>query len=311
MAQTMSFNVRPYEPAYDFEDAYTLWRDCFHPAWKLDRAQFWSLLSTCPIRIAAERESRLIGLAAAQVNPDQHNAALALLMVSALERRQGIGRALHAAALDALRAKGVRNIQLAGGHGPFLWPGVPRDMPGAAAFFRAQGWAINESSYDLVRSLRDYTTPPVVLHRIGDITIRLATPAEAEGILTLEAREFPYWEAYYRKAIDNGEFGDLLAALDGETVIGCLQLFTAESNVANVVWKSLLGVDTGGLGAVGVAEAYRGRGIGLALVARASEILRARGVDNSHIGWTSIVDFYGKLGYRVWREYGMAWRQYE
>jgi GNAT superfamily N-acetyltransferase len=303
----MAFTIRPYEPAQDFEDAYALWRDCFHPAWKLDRAQFRGLLSACPIRFLAERDSRLIGLTAAQVNPDKSGGALALLMVNTLERRQGVGRALHAAALDGLR--GVRNIQLAGGHGPYLWPGVPRDLPGAAAFFQAQGWDINESSYDLARSLKDYTTPPEVLRRIGDIQIHLATPAQAEGILSLQSREFPYWEAYYRQAIDLQEYDDLVVALDGQNVIGCLQLFTAASDVSNIIWTELLGHDSGGLGAVGVAEAYRGRGIGLALVARASEILQARGVGNSHIGWTGLVDFYGKLGYQVWREYGMAWRE--
>jgi predicted N-acetyltransferase YhbS len=303
----MSFTIRPYDPAQEFEDAYALWRDCFHPGWKLDRAQFRGFLSTCPIRLVAIRDGRFAGMAAAQMNLD--SGALALLMVNALERRRGIGWALHTAALDALRTKGVHNIQLAGGHGPYLWSGVPRDLTTAIKFFQAEGWEITESSYDLVRSLKDYTTPPEVIDRTGDIQLRLATPAEAEGILTLEAREFPYWEAYYRKAIDNGEFDDLLIALDGEIVIGCLQLFTAASNVSNIIWTEMLGHDSGGLGAVGVAEAYRGRGIGLALVARASEILQARGVNNSHIGWTGLVAFYGKLGYTVWREYGMAWRE--
>jgi beta-N-acetylhexosaminidase len=306
----IDFNIHPYNPERDFENAYVLWRDCFHPDWKLDRGQFRGLLSTCPIRLVAIRDGRFAGMAAAQVNPDKAGGALALIMVNTLEQRRGIGSVLHDITIASLRAQ-VQHIQLGGGHGPYLWPGVPRNLPGAVEFFQHRNWNISESSYDLVRSLRDYTTSPEVLRRAGDINIRLATPVEAEGILALEAREFPYWEAYYRKALEEGAFDDLVVALDGQTVIGCLQLFTAASNVSNIVWTGLLGHDSGGLGAVGVAEAYRGRGVGLALVARASEILHARGVDNSHIGWTSLVDFYGKLGYRVWREYGMAWRKYE
>ena len=66
---------------------------------------------------------------------------------------------------------------------------------------------------------------------------------------------------------------------------------------ANVVWKTLLGDDLGGLGAVGAASSERGRGIGTALVALASEILRESGVGASLIDCTSLTDFYGRLGY--------------
>jgi hypothetical protein len=34
--------------------------------------------------------------------------------------------------------------------------------------------------------------------------------------------------------------------------------------------------------------------------------LRARNAKTSYLGWTWLVDWYGQLGYRVWREYKMA-----
>lgn len=44
------------------------------------------------------------------------------------------------------------------------------------------------------------------------------------------------------------------------------------------------------------------------MVARASEILRERGARYAHIGWTGLVDFYGRLGYAVWREFQISRR---
>jgi beta-N-acetylhexosaminidase len=64
----------------------------------------------------------------------------------------------------------------------------------------------------------------------------------------------------------------------------------------------------GALGTVGVAAARRGQGIGLALVARGSEILKEQGINQCHISWVVLLDFYGKLGYRTWRSYKMSWR---
>jgi predicted N-acetyltransferase YhbS len=59
------------------------------------------------------------------------------------------------------------------------------------------------------------------------------------------------------------------------------------------------------IGCVGVAPAVQGRGIGTALVVRASEILRDAGVRNCHIGWTTRESFYRRAGYRPWRRYAM------
>ena len=70
----------------------------------------------------------------------------------------------------------------------------------------------------------------------------------------------------------------------------------------------LLGDDMGGLACVGTAVAMRDCGIGTALCARATEILQQRGVGYSHVGWTWLLEFYGRLGYQPWREYRMSWQ---
>ncbi|MBV9470986.1 MAG: hypothetical protein JOZ57_17250, partial [Abitibacteriaceae bacterium] len=62
----------------------------------------------------------------------------------------------------------------------------------------------------------------------------------------------------------------------------------------------------GGLGPVGMAAAHRKRGLGLAITAMAVWNLKQRGVRQMAIDWTSLVDFYGKLGFSVWKRYLQA-----
>jgi GNAT superfamily N-acetyltransferase len=74
----------------------------------------------------------------------------------------------------------------------------------------------------------------------------------------------------------------------------------------DVRWKTLLGEDARAIGVVGVAAGARNRGIAHALVARASEIVRNRGVRHCFIGWAWVIGLYGELGCHVWQEYPMS-----
>ena len=70
---------------------------------------------------------------------------------------------------------------------------------------------------------------------------------------------------------------------------------------AYTVYEPTLGPAAATISCVGVAPQMEGRGIGTALVARASEILRDRGAGTCHIGWTVRESFYTRAGYRPWR----------
>jgi predicted N-acetyltransferase YhbS len=70
----------------------------------------------------------------------------------------------------------------------------------------------------------------------------------------------------------------------------------------------MLGPQAGTISCVGVAPDMQGRGIGSAMVARASEILRDNGTRTCHIGWTGRESFYIRAGYRPWRRYRMFHR---
>lgn len=60
----------------------------------------------------------------------------------------------------------------------------------------------------------------------------------------------------------------------------------------------------GGLGCVGTVPEFRRKGIGLAMVARVTEILADECFDVSYIHYTGVADWYAKLGYRTFAKWG-------
>lgn len=256
---------------------------------------------------------RVVGFVA--THPDRHGTGgnLSLLLVDSGHRRKDIGTALHDAALGHLREAGARSVVLGGG-GDYLWPGVPLALPSAVPFFQRRGWRFTHEFHDLTQRLAGYATPVAILKRGQAAGVVVAPGAEADGsqILAFVAREFPEWLSYYARVVDLGDHDDLLLARDASgAILGVLMMYFAWSHPErnDVRWKTLLGQDAGALGVVGVAEAARGHGIGTALVAHASEILRERGAGTGFVGWVWAVEFYARLGYRPWRSYAMGERE--
>jgi GNAT superfamily N-acetyltransferase len=237
-----------------------------------------------------------------------------LVLVAPAYQKQGIGRALHDRALDALKQRGVEEVQLGDSGLTYFWPGVPTNLPDAWPFFQACGWTSSERSFDLVRELDDYATPPGIYERIRTpgITIGPASQADVSAVLEFEARHFPRWLPYYQRVMDHNGYADVVVAKDiGQGIVGTSSVMHPHASWRrhDIVWRQQLGENTGGIGPLGVAESMRENGIGLALAARVTELLYARGLKTSYIGYTWLLDWYGKLGYRLWRDYTMSWKK--
>jgi len=61
----------------------------------------------------------------------------------------------------------------------------------------------------------------------------------------------------------------------------------------------------GQLGPIGVSKDARGKGYGGALLDAGLRYLRDQGVRGCVIDWTDLVDFYGKFGFKPYREYAI------
>lgn len=311
--QENMWQIQRYEATSDAAAAFALWQTTIGPEWPIDFQRFQQVLSAPQAgHFIARAQEQVIGFVATAQSQgqDKHAGHLLVLLVAPDWQGQGLGSSLHARALDHLRAAGVDFIQL-GGRSPRFWCGLPENLPDAQTFFQARGWKYTETVYDLSQDLSQYTTPPAIYQRIAEqqVTLKTASQADIPEILAFEGREFPNWLAAYERLASLGEYSNILMArAQDEQVVGTLLMSTPQSHAerTDVVWRVLLGYDAGSIAAVGVAEAEHGRGIGIALVARASDLLKACGVRNCYIDWVELTDFYAKLGYEKWRAFKMS-----
>ena len=321
--ENLNTTIRPYEPQRDEGQVYGLWQRTLGQAWPLSQATFHyvTIGSTAyqpGDHVVAQVDQEVVGFVGAQAwlvpGGSAPRGELMAVMVDPGYQRQGIGRALMERALDILKTRGVDSVQLGGGGLSYFWPGVPLYLPGAWPFFEACGWVEAERSFDLIQDLSNYATPPGVYERIRlpGVTITTAVPGDAAQVLAFEAQHFPEWLPFYQRVLERGGHADVVLARHTEYgIVGVSGVVhpRAAWQSHDSLWEQLLGKDAGGVGPLGVAEDLRQNGIGLALAARVTELLRERGARTAYVGWTWLVNWYGKLGYHIWQEYVMSWRK--
>jgi beta-N-acetylhexosaminidase len=300
--------IRPYVPDRDEAAVLALWDAALGDRWPIAPAAFRGIVGTGEHFVA--EDDRAIGFVATQAHAEL--GGLLVVLVDPSHRRRGVGRALHDQALEHLRGLGLRTIRLAPGPASYFWPGVPTDLPEAWAFFRALGWTSDERAVDLVLDLATYATPAWVLERAAALgaTFAPATMDDADSVASFERAHLPGWERFFAAPFASGEPSDVMVARgpDG-VVLGTVLVHGPDAAWHGpLTWARRLGERCGAVSAVGVAREARGRGVGLALVAQATELLRARGLARSYVGWTWLRDWYARLGYRTWMEYHVSRR---
>jgi GNAT superfamily N-acetyltransferase len=286
-----SWVLRPLRGAADHALVEELWLAALEGRWPL-----------LPRAIAMVRDGffaveggRAVGFVAVDLA-----GSIPLVLVAPGYQRCGIGEGLLSAALGRLAAAGVSTARAGSGGVDCIWPGVPLDLPGAVRLFTACGWHADHDTLDLVASLPGYQAPALVSGspaRAG-VTIMPAAAADLSATVDFEEATFPNWARWFRAGNR-----DILLARDGAgTIVATLLL---DGPGADTVYGPMLGPAAATISCVGVAPHMEGCGIGTALVARASEILRDRGAGTCHISWTVREYFYTRAGYRPWRRYRM------
>jgi GNAT superfamily N-acetyltransferase len=288
----MRWQIRSFAPAADRESVERLWAAAMPSAWPLLPAGIARLGEG----LVAEAGTGPVGFVAVAAGR-----SVPLILVEPGYQRRGIGTTLLTAALDHMRSGGATSVT-AGSGGRFnIWPGVPRDLPAAVRFFTTRGWQHNHDTLDLVADLRQYRPPPDAHKNAASRGITITQPGSPDlaDVLAFEAATFPSWSHWFA---ESGP-ADILVAHDSAGPIAGTLLLAGPG--ADTVFAPILGAAAGTIGCVGVAAPRQGEGIGTALVARASEILRDAGTRNCHIGWTTRESFYRRAGYQPWRRYAM------
>ena len=305
-----SFGIRSLDPERDRPLLGRLWEAALGSVWPLlpdaldlvkeglvaERGDGGTLRGSGPGK--ADRAGRGVGMVA--VDPA---GSIRLLVVDPAYQRRGVGTRLLDAGLARLGQLGATTVALGGGGNDYIWPGVPDNLPGAVRFFRARGWGFDHTVIDLVADLRGYEAPAGVGERAGraGVSVEVMAGPERAEVMAFEAATFPDWVGWFER-LDSS----VLVARDRAGTVAGTLLFRGP--LGATIYEPLLGPDAGTIGCVGVAAPVRGAGVGSAMVARASELLRDAGTRTCHIGWTRRERFYTRVGYAPWRRYHMARR---
>ncbi|OIN89040.1 hypothetical protein AUJ59_02610 [Candidatus Beckwithbacteria bacterium CG1_02_47_37] len=297
----MKPSFRQYNPKIDEVNVFNLWQENFGKIWPLELDTFNQILCSGE-HFVAEENQKIIGFIATQTLGEKASILTCL----------GDDKELLNYVINYLKSKEVKKIQLGNGGVSYFWPGIPTNLPKLIYYFEANDWKFTEDSYDLVRNLDNYQTPEFVFQRLSGINIQTANIENIDRVLEFEKKYFPEWLLAYKHKADLQDLQDIYYAEDdNNNIVGTVFIFSSISNSAkeNQIWTKLLGNNMGGIGCLGVRENMRKKGVGLALAAYATEILQTRKVGNVFVGYTWLVDWYGKLGYKVWRQYKMSWKQ--
>lgn len=228
------------------------------------------------------------------------------LLVDSAHREKGLGSELLRLAEDALRGVGARRVTLGNDLHRRLFPGIPGELADTRRWFERRGYVHREDVYDLIKAygLDERVAMP---EYGGGAAARVAKPADREALTAFMARCFPgTWDLQHRDYWERGGTGReyVLLERDGAIVGFCRMNDAASPLLAqNVYWAPLFGEELGGIGPLGIDEACRGHRYGISIVQAAIHYLTERGVRHIVIDTTPYVDFYGKLGYEVWKTY--------
>ncbi|OCT11299.1 acetyltransferase [Paenibacillus pectinilyticus] len=228
-----------------------------------------------------------------------------VLLVDRNLRGLGIGSELLKRAETALMEHGVQKILI--GRDPWhYFPGVPNEYPEVRTWLESKGYKDdNRVENDLLAIYDDTSVYELPKHE--GVSFRLLESDEKDELLAFFRRCFPgRWEYEAIRYFELGGTGREFVVIETDGhIVGFCRINDSSSPIIaqNVYWSPLFEDELGGIGPLGVDSAYQGRGFGLAVVQAGVHFLRERQIRQIVIDWTTLVAFYEKLNYRVWKAY--------
>ena len=222
-------------------------------------------------------------------------------------QRQGIGSELLSWAEEWLRGQGCAKARLGGSLRPFA-AGLPDEL-NSDAFFRSRGYTGrpgSEITWDVARDLSDYE--PRRANCQFAPQVRPAQSGEENALLEFFYREFPNrWRFKFQEFLRmGGRISDWMILWTERGIDGFARL-TFEDSVQPLErsYPNRLPRPWGQLGPIGVSADARGKGYGGLLLDAGLVRLRDNGVKGCIIDWTGLLEFYGKFGFKPYRNYIM------
>ncbi|KAL1956105.1 hypothetical protein VTO42DRAFT_7624 [Malbranchea cinnamomea] len=306
--------VRSFDAGRDMQEVIALWHKLL-PHYAVPTNRLKHLLTRSNGKHFAVRvNGMLVGFVATYVNEDRPTAFISAILVDSAHQSRGIGTALIEHARQYLRGTVKAQQITIGSSDPRFWPGVPLDIADHARyFFVRRGFCptTDASSRDYMADLATYQPPAGILERAADCGIKFVpwTKDMYEECMANQRQIFgdnPVWVNAYERLAREDRYSQAMVAIDSATGKQIGWTLMQEPGVGmekDLAFPPLLGAKTGQIGCVGVHPNARKKGVGLAMIASAALDLRRRGMERVFIDWVTLVNWYEKAGFKVWREY--------
>lgn len=228
---------------------------------------------------------------------------ISLLLISKDFQGQGIGTKLLRKAEEALENLGAKTIHL-GRDVQHFFPGIPSGYESVLQWFEKRGYQTGDTPFDMIQSINNMPTDSTA----PSLEIRRGRHGEERGIVHFLSEEFPgRWEYEARSRFVQGVTAEeYIVMLNEGVIVGFCKINRPTDKVigSNVYWNKLFPDKiVGGIGPLGISREVRKSGLGLALVRTAMKELQKNCVDQIIIDWTTLDEFYGKLGFTRWKHY--------
>lgn len=262
-------------------------------------------------------DGKIVGFIVTKISdnslPEYQNTAwLSALMVDEPYRHNGLGSYMYQTAEDALKKSGIKTLIVAGEMYNFF-SGIPAPTQEAKQFFSKFEFELNDMEhYDLTAdvSVLDFDHPPVKVNRTEEFVTRPLTQQDIPAMEAFFDAEFPgRWKfEIFRHIKHGGDFNHVLLLCKGKEVKGFCKIFVSHSE--EDMFTTQLGKSWGSLGPIGIAEDVRGSGLGNRILCDSLNHLKGLGARNVNIDWTILKDFYGQFGFKPWRNYLGAYKEF-
>lgn len=239
-----------------------------------------------------------------------HDAAfVSLLLGKPGNCRKYVFRALVDSLIADMREHKVKDFYLFGEYNNYL-TGVPKEDDAYCMDIEFCGFTGSHVYCDLYKHYSVADTSLLADSATGEVNSyrhKVLEENELELLLGFMQSEFPgRWDHEVETYITNGGSGREYVVLykseelKQDKIIGFCRINDKHSPS---IWYNMNFTarykNQGGVGPLGVADAYRGKGLGKVVTNIGIQELRKRGINEIIIDWTDLPQFYEKMGYRI------------